>query len=353
MNIAQKIIEAHKLKFGSLPPLQQCSVSGSALFNADCMDILPLIPDKSVQLILADLPYGTTACKWDSIIPLEPLWKEYKRIIKDKGVIALFGSEPFSSLLRTSNLDWYKYDWIWEKNNAGNFQLVNYQPLKIHETISIFYNETPNMEFANIMVENMKRLNLKQIDISKLELSRTGRMTGWVTNKLNGSQLPTEKQWAKICNLFGIENKYNEILSTVKKITYNLELDDTELILSNKGKAGTLGHLSSESKRKTYIQDKTGYPKSILKYNRENGLHPTQKPVPLMEFLIKTYSNENEIVLDNTMGSCTTGIACTNTNRNFIGIENTMDYFNISLKRMEEKRKEKDLQAGTLFGNEM
>jgi site-specific DNA-methyltransferase (adenine-specific) len=299
----------------------------------DTIEQMKLLPDKSIDLICTDLPYGTTACAWDIIIPFDKLWEQYKRIIKDKGIIVLFGSEPFSSLLRTSNLDWYKYDWIWEKNNAGNFQLVNYQPLKIHETISVFYNETPNMEFANIMIENMKRLNLKQIDISKLELSRTGGITGWVTNKLNGSQLPTEQQWKKICNLFGIENKYDEILSSVKKITYNLDLDNTNLIRSNKGKAGTLGHLSSENKRETYIQDKTGYPKSILKYNRENGLHPTQKPVKLIEFLVKTYSNEHETVLDNTMGSGTTGVACINLNRNFIGIENNKKYFDIAQNR--------------------
>lgn len=306
------------------------------VLHGDCLELMKNIPDKSIDMILADLPYGTTACVWDIIIPFDKLWEQYKRIIKDKGVIVLFGSEPFSSLLRTSNLDWYKYDWIWEKNNAGNFQLVNYQPLKIHETISVFYNETPNMEFANIMVENMKRLNLKQIDVSKLELSRTGGMTGWVTNKMNGSQLPTEQQWAKICDLFGIENKYNEILSTVKKITYNLELDDTELILSNKGKAGTLGHLSSESKRETYIQDKTGYPKSILRYNRENGLHPTQKPVALFEYLIKTYTNEGDLVLDNCAGSGTTGVACQNLNRNFILIEKEKEYIDIINSRLKD-----------------
>jgi len=319
----------------------------------DTIEQMKLIPDKSIDFICCDLPYGTTACAWDVVIPFDKLWEQYKRIIKDKGVIVLFGSEPFSSLLRTSNLDWYKYDWIWEKNNAGNFQLVNYQPLKIHETISVFYNETPNMEFVNIMIENMKRLNLKQIDVSKLELSRTGGMTGWVTNKMNGSQLPTEQQWCKICDLFGIENKYNEILSKVVKVTYNLELNETELLLSNKGKAGTLGHLSSKSKRENYLQTKTGYPKSILRYDRENGLHPTQKPIPLMEFLIKTYSNENETVLDNTMGSCSSGIACVNLNRNFIGIDNTKKYFNISLKRVEEKRKEKEFNVVTSFGDGM
>jgi tRNA G10 N-methylase Trm11 len=114
-----------------LPPHYcKTDVMRSVLVHADCFDVFPYIADKSVDMICCDLPYGTTACAWDIIIPFDKLWNEYKRIIKDKGVIVLFGSEPFSSLLRTSNLDWYKYDWIWEKNNAGNFQLVNYQPLK-------------------------------------------------------------------------------------------------------------------------------------------------------------------------------------------------------------------------------
>lgn len=316
------------------PAIAKLPVSRSTFYQGDCLVEMDNIADKSVDMILCDLPYGTTACAWDIIIPFEPLWKQYKRIIKDKGVIVLFGSEPFSSLLRTSNLSWYKYDWIWEKNNAGNFQLVNYQPLKIHETISVFYNETPDMEFANIMINNMKRLGLKNIDVSRLELSRTGGMTGWVTNKLNGSQLPTAEQWNKICNLFEIENEYEHILSKVKRTTYNLDLDDTDIICSNKGKAGSLGHLSSENKRVGYTQTKTGYPKSILKYDRETGLHPTQKPVPLMEFLIKTYSNEGELVLDNCMGSGTTGVACKKTGRNFIGIEKDEKYFEIAISRV-------------------
>ena len=306
------------------------------LYLGDTLELMNEIPEKSIDFICCDLPYGTTACAWDTIIPFDKLWEQYKRIIKDKGVIVLFGSEPFSSLLRTSNLSWYKYDWIWEKNNAGNFQLVNYQPLKIHETVSVFYNETPDMEFADVMNENMKRLGLKNIDVSKLELSRTGGMTGWVTNKLNGSQLPTIEQWSKICNLFEIENKYEEILSKVKKITYNLDLNDTDIVCSNKGKAGSLGHLSSESKRENYTQTKTGYPKSILRYDRENGLHPTQKPLPLMEFIVRTYSNENETVLDNTMGSGTCGVACKKLNRNFIGIEKDEKYFNKAKKRIDE-----------------
>ena len=304
--------------------------------QGDCLELMDDLPDKSIDLICCDLPYGTTACSWDTIIPFDDMWNQYKRIIKDKGVIVLFGSEPFSSLLRTSNLSWYKYDWIWEKNNAGNFQLVNHQPLKIHETISIFYNETPNMEFATIMQSNMERKSLKQIDISRLQLSKNGGLTGWVTNKLNGSQLPTEEQWVKICNLFEIENNYEELLSSINYVTYNTDTEETEVICSNKGKAGTLGHLSSENKRDSYLQTNTGYPKSILRYSRETGLHPTQKPVSLVEFLIKTYSNEGELVLDNCMGSGTAGVAALNLGRRFIGMELEQEYFDVAEKRLTE-----------------
>ena len=312
------------------------------IYHNDCLNQMDLLIEEGVivDAIITDLPYGSTSQYWDIIIPFDKMWDRIKKLIKPKGVVCLFGSEPFSSLLRCSNLDWFKYDWIWEKNNAGNFQLVNYQPLKIHEIVSVFYNETPNMQFADIMKSNMKRLNLKQIDISKLELSRTGGLTGWVTNKLNGSQLPTKNQWSKICGLFGIEDKYEEILSTVTYPTYNLDLDDTSILLSNKGKGGSLGHLSSEKKRSEYIQNKTGYPKSIIKFDRETGLHPTQKPVSLMDFLVKTYTNENDVVLDFCMGSGTTGMACKNLNRKFIGIEKKYDYFSIAKNRLLDERSE-------------
>ena len=311
--------------------------TNNLLWFGNCLEEMKRRPSKRIDLICCGLPYGTTACSWDTIIPFEKLWKEYKRIIKDKGVIVLFGSEPFSTLLRASNLDWYKYDWIWEKNNAGNFQLVNYQPLKVHENISVFYNETPNLQFSEIMKSNMERLNLKQIDVSRLQLSKNGNITGWVANKLNGSQLPTKEQWFKICDLFGIEDNYNEILNSVKSVTYNLDLQDTDIKCSNKGKAGSLGHLSSESKRETYNQTKTGYPKSILKYNRENDYHTTQKPLGLIKFFIETYSNKGEVVLDNTCGSDTTGIASFELGRNSISIENDLDIYKLAKKRREEK----------------
>ncbi len=311
------------------------------LYNTDCLEIMDNLIGVGCQVdcVICDLPYGSTSQSWDIIIPFDEMWDKIKRILKPKGVVCLFGSEPFSSLLRCSNLDWFKYDWIWEKNNAGNFQLVNHQPLKIHEIVSVFYNETPNMQFTDVMKFHMNRLNLKQIDISRLELSKNGGLTGWVTNKLNGSQLPTSQQWSKICELFDIENRYEEILSNVEYVTYNMDLDSTNLILSNKNKGGTLGHLSSENKRDKYIQSKTGYPKSIIKFDRETGLHPTQKPVKLMEFLIKLYTNKNETVLDFCMGSGTTGVACQNLNRKFIGIEKENKYFCLAKDRLNGNNK--------------
>lgn len=235
------------------------------LFNGDCLEIMKDIPDKSKDMILCDLPYGTTACKWDNIIPFEPLWEQYNRIIKDNGAIVLFGSEPFSSKLRMSNIKNYKYDWIWIKNNSGNFQLANKQPLKYHENILTFYKKQPKYNPQGLI-------------------------------------------------------KLNEPITQ-----------------SNKNKAGKLGHLSSEKKRKHYKQFYTNYPKSYLKYNRDkNNLHPTQKPVELLEYLIKTYTNEGDTVLDNCMGSGSTGVACMNTNRKFVGIELDKNYFEIAKNRIED-----------------
>lgn len=228
--------------------------------NGDCLELMKTIPDSSVDMVLTDPPYGTTACKWDSVIPFEPMWAELKRIIKPNGAIVLFGSEPFSSLLRVSNLKMYKYDWVWEKEQGVNFQLAKKQPLKIHETISVF--------------------------------------------------------------------------SKVRHIYNPQGLEKCEIKKSNKSKGGNLGHLSSEEKRDGYTQEWKNYPKSIQRFNRERGLHPTQKPVALLEYLIKTYTQEGETVLDFTCGSGSTGVAANNLNRSFIGIELDENYFNIAKQRI-------------------
>ena len=236
------------------------------LLQGDCLELMKKIPDKSIDMILCDLPYGTTACKWDSVIPFEPLWEQYKRIIKDNGAIVLFGIEPFSSKLRLSNLDMYKYDWIWEKPQGVNFAQCNHMPMKVYETISVFGN---------------------------FGLSKNAK----------------------------IQPIYNP-----QGVT----------LVNKKKKAKTYTEHRPSSNNKDHIQVYENYPRMIIKFKQDRGLHPTQKPVPLLEYLIKTYTNEGDLVLDNCMGSGSTGVACINTNRNFIGMELDENYFNIAKERIKE-----------------
>ena len=262
MNIARKIIEAHKLKFGSLPPLQQCSVGGSALFNADCMDILPLIPDKSVQLILADLPYGMTKNEWDCVIPLDKLWAEYNRIITDNGAILLFGNQPFSSQLVVSNLKMFRYSLVWEKNKFSDFLNAKRKPMKTNEDILVFYKKQPTYNIQYWYDKPYKRWN---------------------------TQDAVDKQ-------------------------------------TNYG-----GHKSNIAESK----DGKRLPTTVLKFNRiERPDHPTQKPLDLIKWLINSYSNENSMVLDNTMGVGTTCLGAKELNRRFIGIEKEVKYYELAVARV-------------------
>ena len=240
------------------------------LMKGDCLGRMKEIPDGSVDMILADPPYGTTACKWDSVIPFEPMWEQLKRIIKPNGAIVLFGSEPFSSALRMSNIKQYKYDWKWNKTIGGNPFNNKHKPASVFEDVIVFNARNtyyPIMEDA---------------DLSKVRPLSKGE-------------------------------KKTDLLGVFKD-----------------------GFKSSKNYDKT-----KRYPKNEIKIssrNKEcnslNRVHPTQKPVALMEYLIKTYTNENETVLDFTMGSGTTGVACVNTSRNFIGIERDDKYFDISVKRI-------------------
>lgn len=229
------------------------------LIHGDCLEEMKSIEDASIDMILCDLPYGTTACKWDTVIPFEPLWAEYKRIIKKNGAIVLFGSQPFTTSVISSNIKDFRYCLVWDKTKGGNFALAKKQPMKSHEDIMLFYQAQPTYN--------------PQMEVR-----------GKVRKKGGG----------KASDNFGI----------VPTVSFNNEY----------------------------------YPKSILTYStgsRADHHHPTQKPVALCEYLIKTYTNENETVLDNCMGSGTTGIACLNTNRNFVGIEKDLDYFNIAKNRIE------------------
>ncbi len=247
-------------------PFCQTRVSGSTFVNADCFDVFPFIEDKSIDAIICDLPYGTTKCKWDNIIPFDKLWEQYTRIIKPNGAIVLFGSQPFTSALIMSNPKMYKYSWVWDKVTARGHLVAKHRPLQQTEDIVVFSKYKHN--YFPIMIERPK--------------------DKWKVSK---------------------------------------EFKKTDIIKSN-----------GETEYKTY---KHWFPKNILHYSNANAtnekpLHPTQKPIALMEYLVKTYTNEGDMVLDNTMGSGTTGLACLKTNRQFIGIEKEKQYYDVAVRRASE-----------------
>jgi len=249
------------LNIQKMPTLPISGVSHSTLVNADCFDVFPFIEDKSINAIICDLPYGTTACKWDSILPFDLLWNEYRRIIKPNGAIVLFGSEPFSSIMRISNLKNYKYDWIWNKKNSGSGLLAKIQPLKICEIVSVFSFGTHN--YYPQMVEGRMR-NKKSY----------GSKIGSVTGEIKAGN-----------------DKFNNLY----------------------------------------------FPKNIIEFSNanQNGKeHPTEKPIELLEYLVKTYTNEGDMVLDNTTGSGTTNLACLKLNRKSIGIEKEKQYYDVAVRRL-------------------
>lgn len=230
------------------------------LIHGDCLEKMAEIKDGSIDMVLTDPPYGTTACKWDSIIPLEPMWEHLKRVIKPNGAIVMTASQPFTTTLISSNMKMFKYCWVWEKERPSNPMLAKKQPLKYHEDICLFYKKQPN--YLPIKTKGAKNHGCK------------------------------------------IGRHFNKITQTESNYTSN----------------------TSDMK----------YPKSVIKFKsaRGNSTHPTQKPVALMEYLIKTYTNEGETVLDFTMGSGTTGVACKNLNRSFIGIEKDAEYFQLASDRI-------------------
>ena len=235
------------------------------LRNGNCLEVMKFIPDKSIDAIITDPPYGTTACKWDNVIDFELMWEQLNRIIKTNGAIVLFGSEPFSSALRMSNIKNYKYDWVWEKSKATNFLNAKKQPLRAKENISVFYKKQPvyNPQMSKGKAYN-KGIRKKQ---SKDDVYGNYNQS---EGRSEGARYPRDVMYVK----------------------------------------------TAESEGKTF--------------------HKTQKPVALMEYLIKTYTNENETVLDFTMGSGSTGVAAKNTNRNFIGIEMDDNYFKIATDRINK-----------------
>jgi site-specific DNA-methyltransferase (adenine-specific) len=247
------------------------------LYNGDCLEIMKNIADKSVDMILCDLPYGTTACKWDTVIPFEPLWEQYRRVIKPNGAIVLTASQPFTSALVMSNPKMFKYDWCWKKSKVTGVLNAKRQPLRTKEDILVFSLSSPVYNPQGVVACD----------------KRTG--TG----------------------------------------------------VSSSGKQGDATGKITQTSDGKYTQKTTRYPRNVLEIPSEGKtVHPTQKPVALFEYLIKTYTNPGELVLDNCMGSGTTGVACQHLNRNFIGIELDENYFNIAKNRIEKAHEEKELFRG-------
>ena len=235
------------------------------LFCGDCLEKMKKIPDNYVDMVMCDPPYGTTACKWDSIIPFEPMWEQLKRIIKTNGAIVMTASQPFTTTLISSNMKMFKYCWVWEKSHPSGIALANKRVMKRHEDICVFYTKQP-------IYNPQKWKGAKSHSVG----NQVGVKTGSISNP----------------NMVQATTEYPELK----------------------------------------------HPKSVLYFSnpRAKGQHPTQKPVALMEYLIKTYTNEGNIVLDFAMGSGTTGVACENLNRKFIGIELSEEYFQIAEKRIQK-----------------
>lgn len=298
------------------------------------------IPDKSIDMILADLPYGTTACAWDTIIPFEPLWEQYRRIIKSKGNIVLTASQPFTSKLIASNLDMFRHEWIWEKDNGTNFLSSKKIPFKVHENIIVFGHKANN----GGMFPKSREYMINEKDKSGLSAKDFKKILG---NDMahhyftHGTQfcIPTKNNYIKIQECTGnFEKPYDELKKMYcqenEMHTYNPQmlkgLPYKVVSGGSDGVYGKVGKVSTENKK----GDR--FPRSVIKFNSEKGMHPTQKPVALFEYLIKTYSNEGDTVLDNVIGSGTTAVACINTNRKFIGFEKDETYYDIAKKRIEQ-----------------
>jgi site-specific DNA-methyltransferase (adenine-specific) len=228
------------------------------LFNGDCLEKLKEVADGIVDMVFVDLPYGTTACKWDTIIPFEPLWAQLRRVAKKTAAMVFTSTQPFTTKLVASNYEDFRYCWVWEKEQGINFLFAKRQPMKVHEDVAIFYAAQP---------------------------------------------------------------------------TYNPQMTEGTPYVSGDGQTGE----THKGFAKKVITTNTGlrYPRTVQKFNRETGLHPTQKPLPLVEYFVRTYSNENDVVLDCCMGCGTTGVACVRTGRQFVGIELDPIYFEAAKKRIE------------------
>lgn len=313
------------------------------LMPGDCLELMPWIADGSVDMVLCDLPYGTTACAWDSVIPFDKLWAEYRRIGTDNCAFVLTASQPFTSALVMSNPDMFRYSWVWEKEQGVNFLSAKKNPMKVHEDVLVFYLDESEAkgrsekfnELRQYFIEERLRLGLTSRGIKNLLGNDMG--SHYFTNGVQWT-LPTHANYSKLQASGGfnrdwttMKRKFDELAEDCR-IPYFPQMTEGTPYISGSGSSGEV--TNSVSKIRT-TNEGTRYPRSVQKFKRETGLHPTQKPVALMEYLIRTYTNPGDTVLDNTMGSGTTGVAAVNTGRHFIGIERDPEYFDIASARID------------------
>ena len=319
------------------------------LYNDNCFNVLPKLKDKSIDLFLLDLPYGQTACEWDSIIDLNKMWVEIKRTIKDNGQIVFFCTTKFGNTLINSNPSWFRYDLIWEKSTAVGFLSANKCPLRKHEMIYIFSNIDDdlliekNLELRSYAQKVKDYINkpLKKINLE----FENRQVEHFFYIKSSQFGIPTKTNYDKLTKIYNLDKMpflKNYINYENLKSKYEKENKKTYNPQKTKGKP----YKCKGGKQKKDVYGQTHrpennnisgdrHPTSIIKFNNpQKSDHPTQKPIDLLEWLIKSYSNENDLICDFTMGSGSTGVACKNTNRDFIGVELNKEYFDIAKKRI-------------------
>ncbi len=325
------------------------------LLNGDCMKLMKEIPDGSVSLILCDPPYGTTECSWDSVLPFEPLWKEYRRVLKVNGVAALFCVQPFTTKLINSNMKDFRYCWYWVKNMATGFAYARYQPMRKVEDVAVFICNKPGQnnrgkhrELREYMLTELRKSGKTRADINR---ALGNSMSGHYFTRGEQFVLPTDAAWKTLQEVTGhfnrsyddVWNEYTSELGGTKDgqqgATYNPQgvkkVANGKTKTSNRRPEGQFYALDG----KTYVPRFTNYPKNVLHFDSERGYHPTQKPVPLLEYLVRTYTNEGDLILDNCMGSGSTGVAVKRVGgRRFIGMEQNKIYFDIAQKRIEKEK---------------
>lgn len=327
------------------------------LLHGDCLELMKDIPDKSIDMILCDLPYGTTQNQWDSVIPLDALWYQYKRLIKMGGIIALFAQTPFDKVLSMSNIEWLKYEYIWKKNRATGHLNSKKAPLKAHENVLVFYQTYSEAYDTTDMFDGLKDYMISERDKCGLSSEEIRALLGsymashYFTRKTQFS-IPTRQAYQRLQSTGYFQRPFEEVEAEYKKErekayecvnTFNPQgIAKKDVPTIRKGRDNGTNYGISD---KDAIQEFYNYPTDVLFFNVETKpVHPTQKPVPLLEYLICTYTNEGDTVLDNCMGSGSTGVACVNLNRNFIGMELKREYFDISRERIDNARSNQ--QAG-------